>query len=351
MRCTVYPYSRSIAKLIDLIPAFNHGLAVISAVSPRGYRGETHTPCGVPILNEYESALKEVECVIYLDDIEVRYHPHKDLISKIKSAIAIGKNVIACVNIPSEERLILEQDALKNGCSFIYKGALPHESSIQYSYQPQTCAVVGIGNAFRGMDESATVAQVAYGLREHGYRVSGISTNPSCGILGFEILPRDILLSTRPFENTIRFINQLMTSVQLAQKPDAIVFQYTDALLKYSNFCPEDYGVSSYLFSQAIALDYLVLQVPMDVLDSVDISHLSTVFDYRLGHALDSVVMHHEVVNQADSLEEERVVLAPAPSATSKIAPFYRDEILVLDSSAEGYGNQIVADIVDKLGR
>ena len=101
--------------------------------------------------------------------------------------------------------------------------------------------------------------------------------------------------------------NSFFNNLQFLYQPDIVLFQVPNGMLRYSTFNREDYGIRTYILSQAISVDYYVLTVPGDVYNGDAIEQISAVFADRFGFPVRAVGMTDKCVDEIALQEEQRI--------------------------------------------
>lgn len=356
MNYMIYPYSDSVLPIIENVEMFRTDINISAAIVPPAWSKNIRKPLPkkIRIETDFYNEIKKVDGVIIIENTNGSFMID-DIEEKINYSIGVSKDVICCTKQLKTNFEKFENAAHLNNCKFTYMVNSELQTKGLWTYQIQESVVVGIGNMLRGMDTTNIIVNMARQYRNLGYRVVSISSNAACALLGFKIFPDGIFNADMAFENVVHIINNYFNNIQLLYQPDIILVQFPDAMIKYSNLCPEDYAVKAYILSQALSIDYFILNVPVEMIDEKDYEKISESFKYRFGFELDAVLFEHIQVNDSASIEEERIVFEPISTSLAdeyiKYLSSKTENILFLDLENADSFSLVANDTISKLER
>ena len=354
LKYLVYPYCESLYPLISNYKAFvDDDIEIQNAVCPVSWSKSIRSFFSerINITYEYEDILKKSDGVIILCGSDKSYMKD-DIKSKIIVALNESKNVICFMSLSQEEQKMFVKEAFRHNCKFDYRDVVVSNKDHLWSYQSPSAIVVGIGDMLRNMDDLTVLINTAKKFKELGYRVSVITSNRLCSFLNFNILPEE-LYCKMPFELSVRQINNFVIKTQLREQPDIILLHFPDAMVRYSNACPENFSIKAFIISQAVSFDYFILNTFVENITANNYEELSNVFKYRFGFDINFCTVDYLQVDSSSSNEKESVCFLDIPAelvreyANSLNLASKRIKFKVIDDSCTAV--HIVEDVISIL--
>lgn len=305
MKYLIYPFYDECSSLIELMRYKEENVSVEYVVYPRAWIKKVNIPAGIVESCDYEEYLNFVKGVI-ITDISKYPYLYKDIIKKIHIALNNGCTVKCCAKLEEEDRKEFENLSER---FFYYQEDLKKIQNVKNNgnpYQIQDCVVVGVGNLLHGMDSLEEISHLYKKLYEEGYKVSVITSNRNGMIMGYNLFPEEILQDT--YDTQVLKLNRYFNKIQEKSHADILLIQIDGGMLKYSNICYGDFGVRSYIVSQALAIDYFLLVSPVVDMIQENYQELSTMFKYRFGYNIDAVLFENLYIDIEESDSEEKII-------------------------------------------
>ena len=300
MSYVVYPYSNDFYPLTEDSGLLN--INICKVVYPRGWKKNICVPEGIQDSTNFFEAVEDSEGVI-IADIKKWAYLYNDIIEKIEKTLSSGLKVICCSELNPQD---LSRFGMQK--NFQYLNCFDDISGFNKKpYQIQDCPVICVGNLFREMSNSDIVSKISIALKKKGYTVLTIIPDDRNYLLTDYKVFSDKFFSTCPVDEYVITYNNFINSLQAAHTADVIVIGLPDGMINYSDYCSGGNGIRNFILSQAISVDYFVLNSPLDVMDIEGFHLLSNTFKYRFGFDIDDIVFSRVCVDAATE-EEERVV-------------------------------------------
>ena len=156
------------------------------------------------------------------------------------------------------------------------------------------------------MDSLSETSHLYKKLSEEGYKVSVITSNRNGTIMGYNLFPEEILQDA--YDTQVLELNRYFNKVQEEDHADILLVQIDGGMLKYSNICYGDFGIKSYIVSQALAIDYFLLVSPVVDMTHENYQELSTIFKHRFGYNIDAVLFESLYIDLEESDSEEKII-------------------------------------------
>lgn len=347
----IYPYSDNLSSVVDNISFYSDDIKITKRVSPIAWKRNIDTDTEVSF--DFKGTVEEVDGVIIADTPENKFM-YQDLLKKIALSLAYKKHVICCTELQSKDVEELASDAQSNGVMFKY-AITQMEAKRNYGvFQRQDCIVIAVGGMLNELDSLSVISNLVYRYRKLGYRITAVSDNKNTALFNFVPFPSAILDSDLPHEEIIKELNTFYNELQLLHQPDIIITQIPNGMIKYSNICVENFGVKAYMLSQALSVDYFILNSPIDDFDDASFKLMSTTFKYRFGFKINAVGIANRYINFSDSNEEEKVVYEKAKSSEIKefvdfLNSSLEQKILFFDAQDKSVYEMLVKESIDTL--
>ena len=310
MNYVIYPYCDDFLPILKKIPSYREDLEVSEVVYPRAWeRRISKLKHCIKSSSDFYHALTTAQGVIIIDTLYTSLM-YSDILNKIKATLELGKAVICLVEIKDCDLEILKKDV-----NFTY---LTTSININQDrlFRKIDCPVIVIGNLLRKMDQSEIICNLDFLFRKKGYLTSSISPNRNTQLLGFNYF-NDPSLFEESFEPdlVINDYNQYFNNIQEKFHSDVMLVQFSDGMIKYSDKCFEGYGVKSFLLSQALDVDYFILNVPFNGSETGNYDSLNDLFKYRFGYEIDKISVEDISVDESTSQEDNIVTFQSEDSA------------------------------------
>lgn len=304
MNCLLYPYNYELSAFYLTFPYYNKELQITKLAAPKAWQYATDVPENV--CYDFNEALQNVDCVIFADSPQNSFM-YRDLVKKMYDTLKQNKHIICTVTLQIDDQTALTELADDSGLQFRY---LVPDNKIdvrQSVYATQDCIVIGIVGMFKGIDTFSTLLHLAHRYRDHGYRVTAVSDNPNAALVGFVPLPTEVFDEKHFSSDGIPLLNTFYNQLQLRYQPDIILTQIPGGIVKYSDRCPDNFGLKAYAFSQAVNLDFLIMTVPANTHEEGFYAQISEISEKRFNCRVNAFGVTNKNVNVSISDEQGQI--------------------------------------------
>ena len=264
-----------------------------------------------------------------------------------RRSIQAGKDIVYICNsqdnLPSYMSLLLQSyservsvrafgDEHRNRCNS------SSYNKLQYLYVP----VILVGGVLEDADTFHVMTSLAHKLRQERLNVSVVTKHPAGGLLGFHV--GYSLLQDKSLTEVEKIIemNHSLKTLEISELPDVILMEAPSVLMKFNDEIPNDFGIFTYMLSQAIVIDYLICCVPLQMGNKKFILELSNDFQIKLGSSINATHISNVVISSVDTVQNRRV------SYTYTDMKEVFDRLVCLDKDANE--STVVFNIVQKDG-
>lgn len=304
MKCLIYPYYDNLQPLVQNQSELKMDVEITHLVYPQAWKHKINLSItGVKTSCNFEETILAVEGVIIPDVTKLNFM-YFDVLKKIDCALSQNKQVL-CYTKLSQSDLV---EFREYGMNFVYLYEDTSHICLQnYHFQSLECIALGFGGLVRDLDDITVIIRAARQFQQKGYKVAIVSPNATCQIIGGYQFPIGIFNECSDEEKKVLSLNKYFCSLYEDTGCDIILVQYPDSMMKYSDYCPEDYGVKAFILSQAISIDFFTLISPVEQMDSEAFQMLSTMFEYRFDFQIDACYIEHKQIDLSSAQESEKI--------------------------------------------
>lgn len=313
MKCCVYPYSNEFREVMLHAHQLADDIDIIDLVTLSSWQQEINMEkLSVRISTDFFGAVNDSECMIAAEFSGRNNALYKDILDKMKYSIQRGKSVICCMELEERDADGLEQGAKENKVEFTY---LRKKKSIKNRlFQKSNAIIIYIGCLFSGIDTSDVFMKVMDYYRENDYKVTGIVSNYNLMLLGYDEFPEYIYETKGDSASwQIEELNHYFIGKYIKYRSQVMVVQLSGGLMKYSDLCPDGYGLRTYLLSQAIQPDCIIMKSPFLQFGGEFYEGISEAFKYKYGSQICSVVICGKLIDDFEAKENGKILYEKVP--------------------------------------
>jgi hypothetical protein len=323
---------------------------ILHLVCPRACTYKTDAVFNVE--TDFDSALEDVDTVI-ISDITKMPWIYKDTVNKIVNCLENGYRIICCTKL--EENDLEKCKNTADTGKFVYLGFVPYKDEYSLSsLRSINGIVIGIGMLSSGIEYNDTFFNLFHLFRERRYTVAGICERYDAQLIkGCYPFPSNIFEKNITDQEKVLQLNDYINTIQMKHSADIILLCFPKAMLKFSDEVPDGFGINSYMISQAVSVDYFILNKPLIFYNPEGLISLNNTFAERFGFNINAIGIDNKVVNYSDSKELERMVYNRADinevNEEVEKCQSLENGILFFSVSDESFYETIVSDCIDDL--
>ncbi len=238
-------------------------------------------------------------CEMYSNDQELKL-----VLSAIAKAMMMQKNV-ACIqklsvyHVKKFQKLAKEKGVI---FSYLYPKSKPVKNKSENVpvklYNPSS-PIIFVGGMVEEADNFEVFLWLITKFRENGFKAAGLCDSPYSDILDFQMLS-DNHLDEKP-DDIIRSYNKLFFDIEKADHPDLFVVMMPGAMMKYSDTIANDFGVQSYMLSQAVTPNFFIYCSLFGFSDTVFWKGINDNLSSKMGYSIDALHMSNKFVESIES--------------------------------------------------
>lgn len=253
---------------------------------------------------------------------------HDKAFSFVELALKAGKNVECCEKLKKCEERKVRSYIEEQKLICLYKNK--YKADLEQQFCDFESIVVGVGSIADGLDSTTSVLKLYTGYVDAGYRVSVVAADVNLRVLGFYNIP-SLVYDGIEEVCKIKTVNSFINKIEIEDKPDIVIIQYPDGLMKCSNLYPGNFGVYSYIVSLALSnsIDYFVMTIPdidINILGKENFEEVCNLIKFRYNVGADAVVVDNKVVDDAKSIEEGSLVVKKTDKKNMYVANYHTSE-------------------------
>lgn len=167
--------------------------------------------------------------------------------------------------------------------------------------------VVLVGGLVKEADTFEVVLRLTARLLAHGFCVTGITRHPLGKLFGLHTLNHIIDRTDLTEAEKILELNQFVRSLEAAERPNVVLIEAPDAVIRYNNFALNGFGIYTYMLCQAVRPDYFVCCVPCELAVGQFLEAISSDFKYRLGSPIHAAHVSNLVIDSIDLMQARSI--------------------------------------------
>lgn len=345
MNYCVYPYSNDVKELIQYINENSKTITVTTAVNTN--LKNNHNTGNITFCDDLREAIVSVDGCIFLQShlFETNY---SELVNSIKLCIENQKNVICCAKLKDNDIIYFESNEHFNYLGKCSKISAP---SIK-QYSECKCIAVGIGKAFSPQNTLNTLVSLFKEYEELGYKVSAITSDYNCKLIGFYEYPQ-YMFSTQCSElDKIIGLNSFIQEIENHDNPDIILFDIPYGLIENA-YEINYFGIYAYMLTRACKMDYFIFQTICGFVDNNSTLELFNTLKYKYDCEADAILIENLVIDIEESSENEKICFRQIDYSSAQrdlsIWKSIRENSQVITDQGKKIYMNIVTDSIDVL--
>lgn len=241
--------------------------------------------------NEFDSSLLNSDTVIFTEsDNPLNYEDF--FYPKLYKAIAAKKRIINLIPLESEKFEKIKEtcdennvhfEHYVNSCDFNLE-AINSEEGILNINVP-VIMILGLSSE---TGKFSTQLEIKTNLEKMGYKVCLIGSRSYCEFLNFHSFPNFMSQSNYTESEKIYLFNRYIKDLEKIENPDVIVISVPGGIVPYDQKINNNFGITSFLVSQALTPDASVLCLYHEEYTSEYLSLIANTVKYRFGFEIDA---------------------------------------------------------------
>lgn len=321
----IYPFCAEILPVVKTFEKLQKFYTINRLISPSGF-GLTgrdagyvcnHPDTGIVVTDEFDYVNAEWTTLILFEPIMV------------KDKVAYSFETIAEQALKSEKHVIILGASAKvkdqmNKLADLYKDRIEIRTYIHsgsnysmeraQSFHEAEVPVVLVGGLIEEADTFEILVKLAAKANEDNVNALVFSKHPIGGLLGFHNMNHIWERFTYTEVEKVKAINNYINKMVENVRPDVILLEAPDAIMRYNDLAPNGFGVRTYMICQAVTPDQFICGLPFAFAVDEFMNAISLGLDKTLGSPITAVHVSNVLVNSQELLHKHDIAFVRSNS-------------------------------------
>lgn len=316
-RVAVFPFTE---QLLPVVRHFNllqdvYDIRKVIARKGMGLSGKdvaflcNHPPVGIPVtdMDNADDESWDILLVNYSD-----LDPAADCVMGfLRNCLKEGKEImLLCDSIDCEKNKFIAKCCADFPSQITVLSAdaysCYHHSFAETKFEPLRIPVLMIGSLIKQSDPLEVLISLKLEFLKHNRHISCLTTS-NMGLLAGMHSYTHIVNNRDAYseEDKIILLNQLARNIIRKERPELLLVEAPDAVMKYNDVAPNGFGIQTYMISLALQPNLFVCCVPMDLTDQNFIAAISKDFSHRYSCAISAVQVSNSLIDSMSIAQNE----------------------------------------------
>nr|WP_308742309.1 hypothetical protein [uncultured Anaerocolumna sp.] len=306
----IYPFCAEILPIVKTFNKLQESFVIKRLISPSGF-GLTghdagyvcnHPDVGFVVTEEFNFEGKEWTTLILFEPIMIKEKIDYSYVDIAEAAILYGKQVIFFSASEEGDNKInqlskLYSDKIEIKPYITYKN---HAHNEEHKFYDMEVPVILVGGLLEEADNFEVLLKLAVKLKMENTNALVITKHPMGELFGFYNLNHIWNCTDHSEAQKINEINRYMNSLLKEKRPEVILMEAPDAVLKYNDYAVNGFGIRTYMLCQAVAPDRFICCVPFELAVGEFLDAISKKFEATLGVSITSVHASNILIDMQD---------------------------------------------------
>lgn len=302
----IYPFCAEILPAVKVFEKIQNLYTIDRLISPKGFgltdhdAGYTcnHPDTGMVVTDEFDFDNAQWTTLVLFEPIMLKEKADYSFETIAEQALKSGKYVVFLNATAQIENIV-------NRLSKLYPNKIEIKSYINNNYYINSLQefheaevpVVLVGGVLEEADTFEVLAKLALKLKEENVNALVFSKHPIGGLLGFHnlnhIWDSTAFTEAQKINEINKYINCMVNNV----RPDVILLEAPDAVVRYNDLAPNGFGVRTFMICQAVTPDKFICCLPFAFAFKEFINSVSAGMDKIIGTPITAVHASNVIVN------------------------------------------------------
>lgn len=328
----LYPFSLELLPAIKFFNVLQNKFILKKVIAPSGYAltGKdvgviaNHPKVGITVTDEIDEKSSEWSMLIVVKNDSISKTLRNQEAEKINKVLASNKEVLYITDTYDEvydEILELTKIYGEKIKILVSDNNCVVENPLFLSEEIST-PVILVGGLFKQADVSEVVYKLSAYLKKENIVTATYVNNPIGTIFGFHSIYPILKQNEFSEEKKISLMHLIFQKIEQEKKPDIIIVEAPDAIMKYSENIPNGYGILTYMLKQSVNYDYLICCIPFELIDGKYLEVVSKGLEESLGRKIDAVHASNVILDVTETIEKKEISLVHV--STEKVKKYLR---------------------------
>ncbi|MBU5331793.1 hypothetical protein KQI61_06255 [Anaerocolumna aminovalerica] len=349
----IYPFCAEMLPVVKTFEKLQEFFVIKRLISPSGF-GLTgrdagyicnHPDVGTVVTEEFNYEDEEWTTLIMIDPIMIKEKVDYSYEVIAEQAALHGKHVIFLnasekVNDKMNELSDLYSDKIEIRSYIKSKNNFRREGQ---KFHDVEVPVVLVGGLLEEADNFEVLLKLAVKLKMENVNALVIMKHPFGELLGFHNMNHIWNCSDYSEAQKINEINYYINSMVEKERPEVILMEAPDAVLRYNDYALNGFGIQTYMLCQAVTPDRFVCCVPFELASGNFLSAISNRFETTLGVSITSVHASNVLMDPQELMQKYDI------SVVHSNLKFVREQLLKEREHSQIPIYNVVMDGIDEL--
>lgn len=349
----IYPFCAEILPVVKTFEKLQNLFVINCLISPSGFglSGHdagyvcNHPNIGIVVTDEFNYDDTEWTTLILFEPIMIKEKVDYSYGVIAEQAVLHGKHVIflsssAKVNDNIKELSDLYFDKIeireyiKSNGNYRKVGQIFHDVEVP---------IVLLGGLLEEADNYEILLKLASKLKLENVNTLVFTKHPIGELLGFHNMDHIWNCSDYSEAQKIKEINHYINSIVEIERPEVILLEAPDAVLRYNDYAVNGFGIRTYMLCQAVTPDRFVCCVPFELASDNFLSVISLGFEKTLGASITSVHASNILIDTQELMQKRDI------SIVHSDLKFVREQLFKEREHSKIPIYNVVVDEIDEL--
>lgn len=317
IKVAIYPFCAELLPVVKTFEKLQNHYTISRLVSPRGF-GLTghdagyacnHSDTGIIVTDEFDYDHAEWTTLILFEPIMMKEKMDYPYEMIAEQAIQSGKHVVflgASTKVNDQMNKIFDQypNQIEIRTCLNWNSKRLVERS--HNFHEAEIPIVLVGGILEEADVFEVLLKLAVKMKEEGVNALIFTKHPIGGLLSFQNMNHIWDFTNCTEAQKINELNHYINNMVDSIRPDVILLEAPDAVMRYNDKAPNGFGVRTFMICQAITPDQFICCVPFGYAVGEFISAISLGLEKTLGspitaiHASNVLTDHQEIIQRND---------------------------------------------------
>lgn len=314
----IYPFCAEILPLVKVFDIIQETFILKQLVSPSGFglAGHdagyacNHPDVGITVTDEFDYKDGEWTTLLLIEPIMIKEEADYSYEEIIHGATFHGKRIIFVsaskqYDDKINELIKLRQDDMIELISYV-RDETP-EYGIERRFHDVEVPVILVGGLLEEADTFEVLLKLAEKLKSENMNPLVITKHPMGEVLGLHNINHIWNNSDYTEAEKISTINLHVNNLVKEKRPEVVLVEAPDAVLRYNDYATNGFGIRTYMFCQACSPDRFICCVPFELAVDDYLNAISIKFEETRGISITSVHASNVLVDVQGLMQKKRI--------------------------------------------